>query len=67
MAFAVVLFVYRREIRADQELKMSGQGSTRATNEQYYIRKRFQDLYGVFRPGQRHNAILPWMILWHSY
>jgi hypothetical protein len=48
--FATILYVYRNEIRADQELRSRGTGNSRATNPYFHIRQRFQKLYGVFRP-----------------
>ena len=48
--FAFILYKYRNEIRADQELRMRGTGNSRATNPYFHIRQRFQKLYGVFSP-----------------
>ena len=50
IVFAVILYRYRNEIRADQELRMRGTGNSRATNPYFHIRQRFQKLYGVFLP-----------------
>ena len=48
--FAWVLYWYRNEIRADQELRQRGTGNSRATNPYFHIRQRFQKLYGLFQP-----------------
>jgi hypothetical protein len=50
LAFGAVLYYYRKEIDADQRLKEFGDGETEA-NPQFWIRKRFHELYGQFRPG----------------
>jgi hypothetical protein len=51
LVFMYVLGVYKREIKADQELRMSGLGDTRAENPQLSVRKRYQKLYNDFRCG----------------
>jgi hypothetical protein len=47
--FIYVLNAYKREIKADQELRMSGLGDTPGDNPQHPVRRRYQKLYNDFR------------------
>ena len=49
LVFMYVLGVYKREIKADQELRMSGLGDTPGDNPQHPVRRRYQKLYNDFR------------------
>ena len=50
LVFAWLLFSHRREIQADQQLRVQGQGNSRALNPYFPVRQRYQKLYSVFRP-----------------
>lgn len=50
LVFAWLLFSHRREIQADQQLRVRGQGNSRALNPYFPVRQRYQKLYSVFRP-----------------
>ena len=48
--FGSVLFWYRSEIRADQEMKARGEGNSEVTNPNLWVRRRFRKLYEDFKP-----------------
>ena len=50
--FGLVLYVHRREIKADQELLEVNEGGTPISNPQFFVRLRYQQLYSIFRPGE---------------
>ena len=49
--FAAVLYRHRVAINADQELRRLGMGDSEKSNPQFSTRKRYQELYNLFRPG----------------
>ena len=51
LAFGYILLKHRHEIRADQELLARGLGGAPATNPNFHIRQRFNQLYETFQPG----------------
>ncbi|KAA0150063.1 hypothetical protein FNF29_05503 [Cafeteria roenbergensis] len=51
VVFALILFVYQKEITADQVLRERGEGNSPRTNPNYAVRKRFGRIYGDFRAG----------------
>lgn len=53
-AFATILFVYRKEIRADQSLRERGEGDIPANNPNIRVRHRFRKLYEDFKPAVAH-------------
>ena len=48
-SFALILFLYRNEIRADQLLRERGEGDSALTNPNFRTRKRFRKLYEDYR------------------
>lgn len=48
LVFGCVLYIYRREIRADQRLRAVALGDSADENPQLFVRRRFQKLYGDF-------------------
>ncbi len=44
-AFLAILIRHRNAIYADQTLRMANQGASDATNPNFYIRRRYQELY----------------------
>ncbi len=46
----LILLSHRRAIHDDQTLRMKGLGSTRATNPNYHVRRRFEKLYRCVLP-----------------
>ena len=48
-SFLYIIIHHRSAIRADQSLRQRNLGQTVASNPQLHIRRRFQDLYAVFR------------------
>jgi hypothetical protein len=53
-AFACILYRKRVEIRADQALKEQEIGDSADTNPNFSVRRRYQELYNLFRPGMAH-------------
>lgn len=49
-AFLCILVRFRREIQEDQRLRVANRGGSEATNANFHIRRRFQELYSLFRP-----------------
>jgi hypothetical protein len=45
VAFLVILLKFRREIRADQALRIANDGHAPSSNPNFHIRKRYQELY----------------------
>lgn len=50
LAFGYLLFHYRAQVRADQELKIRGEGSIPESNPNINVRKRFRKLYEDYKP-----------------
>ncbi len=46
--FAYVLFKHRKDIQADQTLRVYGYGNSRAQNPNFAVRQRYQKLYRYF-------------------
>jgi hypothetical protein len=44
-AFLVILAKHRHAIRSDQTLRVANQGYSQATNPNFHIRRRYQELY----------------------
>ena len=49
--FGYILFRHATAIRADQELLVLGMGNNMQTNSSFVLRKRYQELYNLFKPG----------------
>jgi hypothetical protein len=45
LSFLVILLKHRHAIRADQKLRVGNQGNSEATNPNFHIRRRYQELY----------------------
>ena len=50
LLFSYLLIKHRREIYADQCLRSLQLGGSPETNPQYRVRRRYQDLYSLFKP-----------------
>lgn len=50
MTFLAILVIHGPAIKLDQTMRAANQGGTEASNPEYYIRKRYQELYSLFRP-----------------
>jgi hypothetical protein len=51
VGFGVILYRYRREIKADQELRARGEGNVPANNPNIRVRHKFRKLYEDFKPS----------------
>ena len=49
--FATILFIHRKAIRADQELRARGEGDIPANNPNIRVRHKFRKLYEDFKPS----------------
>jgi hypothetical protein len=45
MTFLAILVIHGPAIKLDQTMRAANQGGTEASNPEYYIRKRYQELY----------------------
>ncbi len=45
LSFLVILVKHRRAIQADQALRVANKGNDETTNPNFYIRRRYQELY----------------------
>jgi hypothetical protein len=45
-----ILLRHRSAIRRDQLLRAADAGNTAASNPDFHVRRRYQELYGAFRP-----------------
>ena len=50
LLFSYILVTHRREIYADQCLRSLQTGGSPESNPQYRVRRRYQELYSLFRP-----------------
>ena len=50
LLFTFILIKHRREIYADQCLRALQTGHSPTNNPQYRVRRRYQELYSLFRP-----------------
>ena len=48
--FLAMLLRHAASIRLDQSLYVQDQGNTAATNPVFHIRKRYRELYSLYRP-----------------
>ena len=54
----LILLSHRRAIHDDQTLRMKGLGSTRATNPNYHVRRRFEKLYRCVHVVVQTSAVV---------
>jgi hypothetical protein len=60
LAFLTILLRHRVAIRADQTLRLANDGGSEATNPNFHIRRRYQELYrwGVTGDPPHHSCFV---------